>query len=111
MEDFLTNLSSSASWFHSLQWLPHFEVGADAMPVSLLLAGLGAFMLGRYTRALGFFAFPLNFLVLFLGAMGGNWILSATRLRFDADYQGPMVFGLLGMMCAAVTMMVVVKGE
>ncbi|CAN5500089.1 hypothetical protein BH10PSE7_BH10PSE7_45080 [soil metagenome] len=111
MGDFLTNLASGASWLHSMQWIPHFALASTAVPISLLFGAIGAFLLGRYTRALGFFAFPANFAVLFLGGLGGNWLLSALKLRFQEDYQGPMIFALLGMTLAAVTMMVVVKGD
>jgi hypothetical protein len=111
MGDFLTHFSSGASWLHSLNWLPHVNLSTSAVPISLLFAAVGAYLLGHYTRSLGYFGFPLNFAVLFVGGLGGNWILAAIGLRFQEEFQGPMIFALLGMTLAAVSMMAVVKGE
>jgi hypothetical protein len=109
MGDFLRDMASSASWIQSMGWLPHFNLAANSVPISIIFAALGSFFLGQFTKTLGFFAFPLNFLVLFFGAIAGNWLFGAVGLRFQEAYQGPMLFALVGMTLAALSLMATVK--
>ena len=112
MGDLIYDLTSGASWFQSMSWIPAGGAMSDsALLITLLFAAFGSLLLNNYTRSLGMFSLPLNFAVLFFGGLFGNAVLAGTKLPFENHFHEPMLFALSGMTLAAISVMAVVRSE
>jgi Na+/glutamate symporter len=65
-------------------------------------AALGAIILSRFTQALGSASLPLNFVVLFAGAVVANVMMKPLPEPLDYSLERPFVVSLAGMSVAAI---------
>ena len=73
----------------------------DALVIALICAGLGTIILSRHTYQLGFFSYPLNFCVLFAGAVAANLLLQDVRLPLGFSIERPLIISIGGMIFAS----------
>lgn len=86
-------------------------VHGDALPLSYVCSGAGAYILGKFTGSIGSLTVPLNCSALFIGAITANWLLAGIDLPMDHSLDQPLLVSLLGMLVSAFFMMWWFKGE
>lgn len=91
----------------------HFGLGmpSTAVGISLVLAAIGAAILGKFTSNIGFATVPMNYGALYVGALAGNWLLAGSDLNLEARLTAPLLFALAGMTVMALSMMLVLRRD
>jgi hypothetical protein len=79
------------------------DIGLDpgVLVIALICAGLGTLILSRHTYQLGFFTYPLNFCVLFAGAVAANLLLQNVRLPVNSMTERVLIISIGGMVVAS----------
>lgn len=80
-------------------------IHGEALPLSYICSGAGAFILGKFTGSIGSLTVPLNCSALFIGAITANWLLAGLDLPMDQSLDQPLLVSLLGMVVSALFMM------
>jgi hypothetical protein len=116
MEELVNALNNGFGSLGHLSFLPNPARILELAPVSISLAaifsGAGSVILGKYTGSVGYLTMPINYCVLFLGALLSNWLFEGVRLpMLDPNMQAPMVFTVAGMTVTALAMMMFVRTE
>ena len=74
--------------------------------IAAICAAIGAFIVSRYTIALGWLTYPINFCVLFAGAFIANHAMKYMQPPLDHSYQRALIVSLAGMAVASLVMLV-----
>lgn len=80
-------------------------IHGEALPLSYICSGAGAYILGKFTGSIGSLTVPLNCSALFIGAITANWLLAGLDLPMDQSLDQPLLVSLLGMLVSAFFMM------
>ena len=82
------------------------DIGLDSgvLVIAMICAGLGTLILSRYTYQLGFLTYPLNFAVLFAGAVAANMLLQDVRLPVNSLMERVLIISIGGMVVASLIM-------
>lgn len=94
-------MNNFLSWWHNIVLPP------TSVPVMMVCAVVGAFLLSLYTRWMGLVTFFMNGIALFAGAYVANALAANLRLPFDRFYVQPIVLSVAGMSVIAVLMLLV----
>lgn len=86
-------------------------IHGDALPLSYVCSGAGAYILGKFTGSIGSLTVPLNCSALFIGAITANWLLAGLDLPMDQNLDQPLLVSILGMLVGAFFMMWWFKSE
>ncbi len=86
-------------------------IHGDALPLSYVCSGAGAYILGKFTGSIGSLTVPLNCSALFIGAITANWLLAGLDLPMDQNLDQPLLVSILGMLVGAFFMMWWFKAE
>ena len=111
MFDFLSGLTGSISflgWLPGMSWL---ELPREVYSISAVFSGAGAVIFSKFTSNVGFITMPINYCVLFFGALMSNWLFAGANLPIDPDFQAPMVYAVGGMMIMALSLMMFLKEQ
>jgi hypothetical protein len=91
--------------------LRELGLAPDALFVAAICAGLGALVLSRHTFQLGTLTYPINFLVLFAGAVMANLLMSDVRLPFGLSSERPVVVSIAGMIVVSLIALLVLPRD
>jgi hypothetical protein len=83
----------------------------DVLFVAAICAGLGALVLSRHTFQLGTLTYPINFLVLFAGAVMANLLMSEVRLPFGLSAERTVVISIAGMIVVSLIVLLVLPRD
>jgi hypothetical protein len=83
----------------------------DVLLVAAVCAGLGALILSRHTFQMGNLTYPINFLVLFAGAVMANLLLIDMRLPFGLSSERPVVISIAGMIVVSLVTLLVLPRD
>ena len=81
--------------------LADIGLGRDVLMVAMVCSGLGTLILARYTYQIGFLTYPLNFCVLFAGAVAANLLLKDVRLPLNSSTERMLIISIGGMVVAS----------
>ncbi len=106
LEDVLMNLTSMIPTGSG-----DASVGADALPLSYICSGAGAFILAKFTGSLGGLTLPVNYSALLIGALLANWLFTGVSLPIEHNLHQPLLVSLTGMVLGAFAIMWWYRGE
>ena len=73
----------------------------DVLVIAMICAGLGTLILSRHTYEIGILTYPLNFCMLFAGAVAANLLLKDVRLPLGFSIERPVIISIGGMVIAS----------
>lgn len=88
-----------------LTWWENLSLSPTVLPVSLVCALCGAFILSLFTRWKGFSPFVFNTAALFVGAYFANVLAVGFTLSLERLYARPIVVSFFGMTVIAVLLL------
>ena len=92
------------------RWL---DIGlpADVMVIALICAGFGTIFLSRHTFQLGVLSYPINFCVLFAGAIAAKLLLRDVRLPLGYSIERPLIISIGGMLFASLIVLLLMPRD
>jgi hypothetical protein len=89
------------------------DIGLDpaVLVIAMICAGLGTLILSRHTFQLGMLTYPLNFAVLFGGAVAANLLLQNVRLPVDSLMERAMIISIGGMVVASLILILLIPKD
>jgi hypothetical protein len=91
--------------------LADIGLNPSVLVIALICAGLGTFILSRHTYQLGFFTYPLNFCVLFAGAVAANLLLQDVRLPVTSTMERVLIISIGGMVVVSLVTMILMPRD
>ncbi len=83
----------------------------DVLVIAMISAGFGTVFLTRHTFFLGVLSYPINFCVLFVGAIAANFLLKDVHLPFGYSIERPMIISLGGMLVASLILLLLMPRD
>jgi hypothetical protein len=91
--------------------LADIGLGRDVLAVAMVCSGLGTLILSRHTYQIGFLTYPLNFCVLFAGAVAANLLLKDVRLPLNSSIERMLIISIGGMVVASLIMVLLMPKD
>jgi len=88
-----------------------FGLRPEVVVLGMICALAGAIFLSRYTRPLGVLTYPLNYIVLLMGAMLANWLTKGIQMPLHQAEEWPLLISLAGMVVAALLMLLLIPRD
>jgi uncharacterized membrane protein YeaQ/YmgE (transglycosylase-associated protein family) len=81
------------------------QLSPQAFSLASIMSSAGALILGRFTGTAGALTLPMNYIILFVGAVVANWLLAGYELPLGGDLHRLIVATVIGMFFGACTLL------
>ena len=107
----MSGLIEGAPAFAVTRFLAEIGLAPDVLVIAVICAGLGAIVLSLYTYPIGILGYPLNFCILFAGAVAANLLLTEVRLPLGFTIERPIIFSIGGMIIVSLIALIVMPRD
>jgi hypothetical protein len=107
----MSGLIEGAPAFAVTWLLAEIGLTPDVLVIAVICAGLGAIILSLFTYPIGVLAYPLNFCILFAGAVAANLMLTEVRLPLGLSIERPIILSIGGMIIVSLIALIVMPRD